>query len=268
MVLFKPERNDGRLTRGGPVMRVPYHQEFDLGVSTDSRKNWQVRVSGGGSKDEGGSESVYGRVSLDLHPVSSLGLTLAPRFSWSKDESQYYDEVVDPLMSDTYGSRYIFADLDYRQFSLETRIDWTFTPKLTLQAYIQPLFAVGAYSDRKELAYPDSYEFNRYGQDNGSSIVYTPEIDEDNPWLVTPDGSNPSNKFRLADEDFNFKSLKVNMVLRWEYAAGSTFYFVWTQDRMNFDDPGSFDLSRDARSLMDAPGESIFMVKVSQYFSL
>ena len=44
----------------------------------------------------------------------------------------------------------------------------------------------------------------------------------------------------LRDRDFNFKSLKVNMVLRWEYGPGSTFFFVWTQDRMNFDDPGSF----------------------------
>lgn len=180
----------------------------------------------------------------------------------------YYDEVVDPLMTDTYGSRYIFADLEYREFTAETRIDWTFTPKLTLQAYIQPLFAVGAYADRKELAYPGTYEFNRYGQDNGSTIEYTPEDDPDYPWLVTPDGSNPSNQFRLADEDFNFKSWQVNMVLRWEYAAGSTFYFVWTQDRVNFDNPGSFDLRRDVRTLMDAPGENIFMVKVSQYFSL
>ena len=77
--------------------------------------------------------------------------------------------------------------------------------------------------------------------------AYDPDGDADYPWLVTPDGSVPENTFRLADEDFNFKSLKVNMVLRWEYAAGSTFFFVWTQDRMNFDDPGSFDLGRDSR---------------------
>jgi hypothetical protein len=268
MVFFNPERNNGRLTRGGPVMRVPDYREFDAGISTDSRKKWRIRLSGGGSSDDGGSKSAYGRLTLELLPVSALKLSFSPRYSWSQDESQYYDEIVDPLMTPTYGSRYIFADLEYREFSMETRIDWTFTPKLTLQAYIQPLFAVGAYADRKELAYPSSYEFNRYGQDNGSSIVYTPEVDPDYPWLVTPDGSNPTKKFRLADEDFNFKSLKVNMVLRWEYAAGSTFFFVWTHDRMNFDDPGSFDFSRDARSLLDAPGENIFMVKVSQYFSL
>ncbi|MEN8006583.1 MAG: DUF5916 domain-containing protein [Candidatus Krumholzibacteriota bacterium] len=268
MMFFNPERNDGRRTRGGPVMRVPNYREFDLGISTDSRRKWQVRLSVGGSKDDGGSQTAYGRLSLELQPVSALKLSLSPRYSWTQDESQYYDEVPDPAMTDTHGNRYIFADLEYRQFSMETRIDWTFTPKLTLQAYIQPLFAVGAYSDRKELARPGSYDFNRYGQDNGSTIVYDSAGDADNPWLVTPDGSDPGNTFRLRDEDFNFKSLKVNMVLRWEYVAGSTFFFVWTQDRMNFDDPGSFDLGRDSRSLLDAQGENIFMVKVSQYFSL
>ena len=265
---INPERNDTRLTRGGPVMRVPFHQEFDATVGTDHRKNWVARLSGGGSSDDGGSASAYGRVSLELHPFSSFGLTVAPRYYWSQDEAQYYDTVGDPAMTATYDHRYIFADLEYRQFSLETRFDWTFSPKLTLQAYVQPLFASGKYSDHKELARPSSYDFNRYGQDGTSSIVYDEAGDADNPWLVTPDGSDPGNTFRLSDQNFNFKSFKVNMVLRWEYSTGSTFYLVWTQDRVNFDNPGSFDLGRDARSLMDSPGEHILMVKISQYFSL
>ena len=101
--------------------------------------------------------------------------------------------------------------------------------------------------------------------DNGSSLAYDAAAEE---YVVTPDGGNPGDTFRLADNDFNFKSLKVNMVLRWEYAAGSTFYLVWTQDRIDNRNPGRFDLGRDVRSLLDAPGEHILMVKISQYFSL
>ena len=86
------------------------------------------------------------------------------------------------------------------------------------------------------------------------------------------DGSNlvtdGATTFTIRNRDFNVQSFRSNLVLRWEYGAGSTFYFVWTQDRANFDNPGSFDLGRDARALLDAPGEDIFMVKVSQYFSL
>lgn len=265
---FNPDRNATRLTWGGPVMRAPQFREYSATVGTDRRRNWVVSVGGGGSSDDGGSTSAYGRLSLEVHPAPSIGLTVTPRYTWSQDEAQYYDTVADPAMTATYGDRYVFADLEYRQFTLESRFDWTFTPNLTLQAYVQPMFASGRYSDRKELARPSSFDFNRYGQDNGSSIVYNPENDADFPWLVTPNGMDPGNTFRLADQDFNFKSLKVNMVLRWEYAAGSTFFLVWTQDRVNSDHPGSFELGRDVRSLLDSPGEHILMVKVSQYFSL
>ncbi|MCP4572855.1 MAG: carbohydrate binding family 9 domain-containing protein [bacterium] len=267
-VFINPERNNPRLTRGGPMMRAPAYRSWDLGLSSDWRKNWVVSVSGGGSSDDGGSRTAFGRVRLEVHPMASLGLTVTPRYTWEQEEAQHYDEITDPAMTSTYGNRYIFADLEYRQFSLETRIDWTFSPKLTLQAYVQPLFAVGRYTDHKELARSSSFEFDRFGRDNGSSIVHDPAGDADNPYLVTPDGADPANTFRLADRDFNFKSLKVNMVLRWEYAAGSTFYLVWTQDRVDTQNPGDFDLGRDTRSLLDAQGEHILMVKISQYFSL
>ncbi len=265
---INPDRNNSRLTRGGPVIRERLLRQGVVGISTDHRKNWVASASVGGSSDEGGSASAFGRLSLELHPMAAFGLTVTPRYSWSQDEAQYYDTIADPTMTATYGNRYVFADLEYRQFTLETRFDWTFSPTLTLQAYVQPLFASGRYSDRKELAQPSTFDFNRYGRDNGSSIVHDPDGDADNPWLVTPDGADPGNTFRLADEDFNFKSLKVNMVLRWEYTAGSTFFLVWTQDRVNFDHPGSFELGRDTRSLLDSPGEHILMVKISQYFSL
>jgi hypothetical protein len=58
------------------------------------------------------------------------------------------------------------------------------------------------------------------------------------------------------------------MVLRWEYRPGSTFFLVWTQDRVNLDDPGDFRLGRDARSLFSAPGEDIFLAKFTYWFDI
>jgi hypothetical protein len=166
-------------------------------------------------------------------------------------------------MAATYGARYVFANMDYRSVSFTTRVDWTLTPQLTLQTYVQPLFAVASYRDFKELARPGSRDFTTYGQDGGSRIAYDAESGD---YLVDPDPAAGAEPFALSDPDFNFKSLKVNMVLRWEYRQGSTFYFVWTQDRANFDDPGSFDLGRDAGALFAAPGENIFMVKMAHWF--
>jgi len=267
-VFFNPEVNSPRQTRGGPNMRTSPSREINLSLSTDHRRKLvgsaDIFVNG----NDAGGRIASGGVSLEVKPASSVSFEIGPRYRWEKEDAQYYDTVDDAAMDATFGQRYIFADLEYRQFSIESRIDWTFTPRLTLQAYVQPLFASGDYSRPKELARPSTRDFNVYGQDNGSTIVHRPDLDEDNPWLVTPNGADPANTFSLADLDFNFKSLKVNMVLRWEYGTGSTFYLVWTQDRANFDDPGSFDLGRDTRSLLDAPGEDIIMVKISQYFSL
>ena len=58
------------------------------------------------------------------------------------------------------------------------------------------------------------------------------------------------------------------MILRWEYRPGSTLYFVWTQNRTNRDDPGDFDVPRDARSLFDSPGENVVMIKGTYWFDI
>lgn len=268
MVFQNPEHGDPWQTRGGPVMRAPEYREARLGVYTDRRRAWSTGFSANVDENDGGYRSARGSVTLEYNPTPSLFISLGPSYRWEQNEAQWYDEVEDPAMAATYGARYIFADLEYREFSLETRFDWTFTPRLTLQTYLQPLFATGRYSDLKELARPDSYDFHRYGQDPGSSLVYDASGDPDNPYLITPAGGTAEDAFRLPDNDFNFKSLRVNMVLRWEYAAGSTFYFVWTQDRVDSRDPGRMDLGRDASSLLEAEGEDIFMVKVLQYFSI
>ena len=65
------------------------------------------------------------------------------------------------------------------------------------------------------------------------------------------DPGDGGDVFRQWNPDFNVKSLRLNMVLRWEYMPGSTFYLVWTRDKANFDDPGSFDLERDLNNLLE-----------------
>ena len=267
-VFYNPETNDVRSTRGGPLMRTSPNRELDFNLSTDQRKPWVASLGFFASGTRAGTSYLNSSLSVEFKPAANLRVELGPSYKRERTDVQYHDTIDDPAALHTFGKRYVFSDLDYRQVSFDTRIDWTFTPRLTLQAYVQPLVAVGDYSRPKELARSASREFTVYGRDNGSLAEYRPDADSDERWLITPDGSDPGNTFTLGDRDFNFKSLKVNMVLRWEYGPGSTFYFVWTQDRMNFDHPGSFDLGRDTRSLLDAPGEDIFMVKVSQYFSI
>ena len=62
--------------------------------------------------------------------------------------------VTDPDAVDTYGRRYVFATLDQHVVSLDTRLDWTLTPRLSIQLYLQPLVVSGNYDEFKEFARP------------------------------------------------------------------------------------------------------------------
>ncbi len=264
-VFYNPEYTGLRYTRGGPAIGVPEHVEGQFYVDSDGRKPVYVMLGGGLSTAADDSRSANVELLVRIDPRSSIELSFDPRLTWSLDHWQWVSNVPDPTMAATYGTRCVFGDLEYRTFSLTTRADWTFTPKLTLQTYVQPLLAAGAYSDLKELARPGAYAFNHYGQDNGSTIGQDPA---DGSYAIDPDGAGPAETFTLGDPDFNFKSLKVNLILRWEYRPGSTFFFVWTHNRTNYDDPGDFDVPRDARSLFDAHGENLFMIKGTYWFDI
>jgi hypothetical protein len=120
--------------------------------------------------------------------------------------------VEDPLIRETFGTRYLFGNFIQRMLSSDIRLSWIFTPKLSLQLYLQPLLAVGEYQQFKELARPKSYDFNIYGEE-GSTI----SCDEDG-YTVDPDGPGPAAVFSFDSPDFNVKSLRGTMVL-----AGNIF---------------------------------------------
>jgi hypothetical protein len=246
-------------------MRLPSSREINIDMGSDDRKAFSARLDGDASSQGDGSGSVWGQVSATLRPRSSLSITCSPSYSWSRDHSGWVGTVDDALMTETYGVRYLFSTLTYREASLSTRVDWTFTPRLTLQGYVQPLIGVGDYRGLKELAEARSYRFNRYGSDGGSSIAF----DRDgNQYHIDPDGAGPAAAFTLGNPDFNYKSLKVNLVLRWEYQPGSTFFLVWTQNRTDSRDPGDFRLERDVHSLFDAVGDNLIQAKVTKSWGL
>jgi hypothetical protein len=85
-------------------------------------------------------------------------------------------------------------------------------------------------------------------------------------YTVDPDGPGPSGPFSFSNPDFNLKSLRGTIVLRWEYRPGSTIYFVWTQNRADFANPGDFSFGRDFGDLLGASGDNIFLFKINFRF--
>jgi hypothetical protein len=136
-----------------------------------------------------------------------------------------------------------------------------FTPHASLQVFMQPLLATGDYSGFKELARPRTYDFTKYGVDAGS-LSFDPIT---HLYTADPDGDGVAQPFVFRDPDFNFKSLRLNAVFRWEMKPGSNFYAVWTRQQQDLRYPGDFAPGRDARALFGAAGDDIVLFKVSYW---
>lgn len=253
---------DKEATRGGVLLRQPPALWGSLHLYGDSRRKLVFSLYAEASRRSDGSWDLGGGPELLWKPRSNVSLTFEPEFEVVRTFRQWVANVDDPLMAATYGRRHVFAFLDEKVLSAELRLNWIFSPRISLQAFVQPLLAVGAYSGFKELARPAAREFSRYGE-NGSMI------ERDNGrYRVDPDGPGAAAAFSFADPDFNVKSLRGTVVFRWEYRPGSTIYFVWTQNRQDFAHPGDFDLGRDLGDLVSAPGDNVFMLKATYRFSL
>ena len=248
-------------TRGGPLVTSPAGYYIGGSISSDSRKNLLFELSGSYGSDELGGNSYSVSIETQWKPNTQLSLSIAPRYSTSLNKRQWVGKFNDVEAKNTFGKRYVFSDLQQESISASIRMSWSFTPTLSLQLYMQPLLAVGKYSNFKELANPGALIDNVYGK-NGSTINYNSEEDI---YEVDPDGNGPAEQFTFGNRDFNFKSLRGTIVLRWEILPGSIFYLVWSQDRANYLDPGELRFSRDFSNLLDSESNNIFLAKFSYW---
>ncbi len=262
MTSYNPGHFSQTATRGGPLMKIPSYQWYNFTISSDSRKRLVGSLSGYVNQSSNGSSENTFSLSLSLKPSSRFSLSISPAYSSINERAQYVTQVNDPTMTATYGKRYVFSALDLKELSCSMRINWIFTPQLSLQGYIQPFLSVGHYRDFAELAEPSSDRFRPFGHD-GSTIEA-----ENGSFGVDPDGSGPAAPFRFNNPDFNLKSLRGTLVLRWEYLPGSSLYFVWTQNRADYANPGDFRFGRDLGDLFSARGDNVFMVKLTHGFNL
>ncbi|NOZ03162.1 MAG: carbohydrate binding family 9 domain-containing protein [FCB group bacterium] len=253
-----PETLSDTKLRGGPMVISPSGWFSNLNIRSDNRKDiiFGVGSSFGGGENGDWSRSFWGWVEFKLG--TRLSFNVNPNYSQSKSVDQYVMSVIDKTAETMYGKRYIVAQINQTVLSSDIRIDYTFTPTLSLQAYFQPFIAVGKYSDFKEFKAPETYDFLVYGEAEGTSI--TPE---GSGYTVVP-GEN-SESFFLYNPDFNYKALVGNAVLRWEFKPGSTLYLVWTRNGSDFQNPGDFKLRRDLRYLMKAKSDNVLALKISYW---
>lgn len=272
-VRYSPQKMDRRATRGGPMMVGPASTNLSLNVNSDRRRAFHAGLNYERSFDAiGGGGRQQFRVDLNLRPSDNLSLRLNPRYETSNSSNQYVTSTGTLPYAPTYDVRYLFSDLDRTTFSMETRLDWTFSPTLSLQLFAQPLISSGDYVSYKQLAESATFDFTTFtpgtGTDNGTDVLCTSSICEvDGTQHVDFDGDGVAD-YSFGDRDFNIQSLIGNAVLRWEYRPGSTVFFVWQRSQAGRVSTGDFSFSRDLDALFAAPAVDRFIVKVNYWLGL
>ena len=201
-------------------------------------------------------------MNLDVKPRPNVTVSFGPSFSHSEDPSQFVDRYADAAYSAFFGTHYLFGHLDQNSVSMNTRLNVTFSPSLTLELFMQPFMVAGDFSNYNEFAAPRSSRRLIYGQDMGT-IVKREGADPGDPNRITvdADGAGAAPPFSFDDPSFTFRSLRGNAVLRWEYRPGSTLFLVWTRSGSSSLNRGTLDFGEDFRSLWSGESENIFLVK-------
>ncbi|HEX5575859.1 MAG TPA: DUF5916 domain-containing protein, partial [Gemmatimonadales bacterium] len=257
---YAPPVYDDRLTRGGPLARLPRNGDVRLTLNSDSRKTTRLTANFTQSWTAAHEHQTNADLTLSMRPSPALHLSIGPAFLRNRTLSQYVTTVLDPAASATFGARYVFATLDQNEVSMIMRLDWTFTPALSLQLFLQPLISAGDFSQLKELVAPGTYDFAVYGEEKG-----TASITSDGTEIDPGDGGTP---FTVPEQDFTIRSLRANAVLRWEWRPGSTLFLVWQQNRDNDAEFGSLRLGRDLDAVFSGgQSRNVLAVKASYWLS-
>lgn len=258
-LVYNAPRYSDRLTRGGPVMEQTQGIQYNFSIGTNPNKQFSNTARLFHRHDNQGGYTYDYSTEITTRPTTWLQISFTPQIVFERNMAQYIQTVQDPAAVNTFGNRYVFSEIDQTTLIGTFLLNWTFSTTMSLQTYVRPFIASGNYQNFKELAETRSFNFDVYGDDNGTISL------SDGVYTVDPDGTG-SSEFSFSNPDFNFRSIQGNAVFRWEYRPGSTFFLVWQQQRENFAGTGDFDFSRDMSELFRTRSTNVFLVKASFWF--
>jgi hypothetical protein len=246
-------------TRGGPIISEPLTYGGWVGASTDRRKNLNASFETSWNKDVAQNVSLDLTTDINWNQSSAVNHTLSLGYHNRYDDTQYLDQ----RDVATYGGQgiggisYIFGDIHQQTASVTLRSSLLFTRNQSLEVYAEPFLTVGKYSRARELARADSYDFVNYAGHN---------VDQN---LV------PTTPYDYRDNDFTYSSVNVNVVYRWQYRPGSTFFLVWKQSRERWEDrtmfgtdPSRFENGLGTRTLFRNEPENTLLAKVTYWLPI
>ena len=220
-------------TRGGPPIIIPEATRWFARVGSDSRRSWGLSASVFAESDVEGGWFSNARVGIQIQPSARLQAEMQVGYNAGRDIAQW---ITNRDVNNDGETDYVFGELRRDVIDVRVRGTFAFTRDMTLEVYLQPFVSVGHYTDIKRLARPKSFDFE------STTLPFNP--------------------------DFSRRSLRGNVVLRWEYLGGSTLYLVWQITGVDRSDPGVFEPWEDFANAFGGPQNNIFMLKTTYWLGL
>lgn len=225
-----------RDARGGPVVYQPRRMEMWAGIDGDSRSDITPSFNAsGGRRTDGLGSSWNTGLGIRFRAGGQLNGNVNVNYGRNINDQQWIANLVDNGVTS-----YTFARMYQSTNSVTFRLNYTMTPTLSFESYLQPFVSNVALTDWRAL-------------DDSRS-------------------SNVNERFRPYTErgapvGFRVGQLRTNNVVRWEYRPGSVLFFVYTQGRDAYvDGPDEYGVRPAYDGLFAQRPQNVFLVKTSYWF--
>lgn len=224
-----------RDARGGPAVYRPSRLNLWFNANGDSRRD--VAPTAGvnfGQRLDGLGSNWNVRAGANVRVGARFNGSVNVSYTRNIDDQQWNGNFLDAGVPS-----YTFARLYQRTGAITTRLNYTITPTLSVESYLQPFVSTGYFTDWRALA--DGRSRNR-----------------DERFRAYTERGEPGG--------FRFGQLRTNNVVRWEYRPGSVLFFVWTQGRdANDADPGAFGVTQGFSRIFERRPDNVFLIKASYF---
>lgn len=249
---------DNFFLRGGPRFRRPNTGFAYFFLNSDRSRMFSFTL---GYSNRHSQENVTSRdrfvVRTNYQPFDAFSMSLNIEYGNLYDATQYVAE-----REFNNQARYILGNIQNQTLTTTLRLNYSFTPNISLQFYAQPFISNGRFTDLNYVINPTANSI-----DNRISIYDENQISFQNDIYLIDENRNGTTDYSFSNPDFSFVQLQTNLVARWEYIPGSELFFVWARGSANNVNPTDDLVDSVSNQVFDAPANDTFLIKATYRFA-
>ncbi len=242
---------DTRAMRGGQSLRYDDYSGIELFLNTNASKKFVAGFGGYYYISDNSVNQVYGS-------VLNLKFKLMDRFTISSNSKFENQKILGQYVSSENNN--VAGLIKRLTFFTTLRAELFMTPELSLQFYGSPYSSVG------EL--PELYKVvngSAWNPDDRYIRLEMVSQNEDTRLMKLVGGSE---LIEIDQPDFNFQEFRSNLVLRWEYKAGSTLFLVWSHQQSGYESVYIPNVFSSLGKISNLDSSDILMAKFSYWFNI